>query len=270
MPTTTFSEEELIELEILRDEEIDALVKQGFLTKSEQWNPQLRNGFVFTYPEIVLEIRTGERYPVELAEYHLKNTCLPRIVIDDLRVALRRILWEGCQINNLDNWNKRGTANSAGMFEFETIVLQIVAKAFAHLEEFRKNQIKWTEASKQHTIDRSLASQRVQTLKSMYSIDLSNDSDYLESQRGKKDGLMQQHKVDISSAKTQKDIVDAEFGLNPSSIGGHDLANSLLGKTPGEICAKVPEIFRILRIECVIRSDLSRAFLAKQALLRKR
>lgn len=36
MPKSTFSEEELIELEILRDEEIDALVNQGFLTKSEQ------------------------------------------------------------------------------------------------------------------------------------------------------------------------------------------------------------------------------------------
>ncbi len=119
-------------------------------------------------------------------------------------------------------------------------------------------------------IDRSLASQRVQMLKSMYGIDLSNDSDYLQYQRDKKDGLVQQRVVDISSAKTQKDVLDAELGLNPSSIGGHDLANSHLGKTPDQICAMVPEIFRILHIECVIRSDLSRAFLAKQVQLRKK
>ncbi len=45
-----FSEEELVELELLHDEEIDQLVNQGFLLKSEQWNPELRNGLVFTYP----------------------------------------------------------------------------------------------------------------------------------------------------------------------------------------------------------------------------
>lgn len=71
-----------------------------------------------------------------------------RNVIDDLRVALRRILWDGCQINNLENWNERGTVNSAGIFEFEMIVLKIVANSVARLGEFRNDPTKWTEVTK--------------------------------------------------------------------------------------------------------------------------
>ena len=93
---------------------------------------------------------------------------------------------------------------------------------------------------------------------------------FLQYQREKPFGLAQREKVDILSAKVQEDIVDSDFGLNASSIGGYDLANSLLGKKPDQICDKVPGIFRILHIECVIRSDLSRTFLAKQCQLREK
>lgn len=114
MLAPTFSENELIELELLRDEEIDALVNQGFLLKSEQWNPELRNGFVFTHPEMILEITTGERYPVEPLDYRLKNINLPRVIIDDLKVSLRHICMGRCRTNNLGNWIAREMASSTG------------------------------------------------------------------------------------------------------------------------------------------------------------
>lgn len=87
---------------------------------------------------------------------------------------------------------------------------------------------------------------------------------------GIKGRIAQQERIAISSAKTKNEILKTGFGLDLSSIGGHDLANSLLGKTPDQVCAKLPEIFRILHIECVIRSDLSRAFLQKQNQVRKK
>lgn len=139
MLAPTFSENELIELELLRDEEIDALVNQGFLLKSEQWNLELRNGFVFTHPEMILEITTGERYPVEPLDYRLKNINLPRVVIDDLRVSLRHICMGCCRTNNLGNWIAREMANSTGIFEFEMVVLHIVTKTVVHLAEYRSD-----------------------------------------------------------------------------------------------------------------------------------
>lgn len=273
MLAPTFSEEELIELEILRDEEIDTLVNQGYLVRSEQWNPEFRNGFVFTYPEMILEITTGERYPVEPIDYHLKNTYLPRVVIDDLRIALRHICMDGCRTNNRENWTKRGTANSTGIFEFDMVVLHIVTKTVAHLVDYRSDPTAWgnkAEASKRQMVDRSIAEQRVEMLRLISGIDLSSNTKYLEYQRDAKAGLAQQEKIDMLSAKTKYDILNTEFGLNLASIGGHDLANSLLRKTPDQICAKLPNIFRILHIECVIRSDLSRVFLQKQNQLRNK
>ena len=273
MLVPTLTEEGLIELEVLRDEKIDTLVNQGFLCKTEQWNHELRNAFVFTYPEIILEITKGERYPVEPLDYHLKNICLPRVVIDDLRVVLRQIYLHNCQINTVERCNERGTANSIGIFAFEMAVLHVVAKTIAHLLEYRRdptNSRYKTGTVQQQMVDRSLVKKGLEMLEDMYGIDLSRDTKYLQYQRNKQDGMDGREKLDISSAKTKKDIIDSEFGLNPSSIGEHDLVISLLGKTPDQICLILPEIFRIFDIECVVRSDLSRAYLEKQTQLRKK
>ena len=55
------------------------------------------------------------------------------------------------------------------------------------------------------------------------------------------------------------------FGIDPSTIQGHHLANTILGKTPEEIYAKIPETSRILHCESVIHSDLTSKFLKAQA-----
>ncbi len=59
------------------------------------------------------------------------------------------------------------------------------------------------------------------------------------------------------------------FGIDPSSVQGHDLANSILGKTPEEVCKKIPEAWRILHIESIVRSDLTSKFQRAQAGIRK-
>ncbi len=57
-------------------------------------------------------------------------------------------------------------------------------------------------------------------------------------------------------------------GIDPKSIQGHDLANSIIGKTPDDVCAKIPEMFRILHIESVVRSDLAAKFFRRQGQIR--
>lgn len=46
------------------------------------------------------------------------------------------------------------------------------------------------------------------------------------------------------------------------------MANSITGKTPEDVCAKIPEIFRILHIESVVRSDLAAKLFRRQAEIR--
>lgn len=46
-----FTVDELIELELLRDQEIDALVNEGFVPHKDRWNLEHRDGFNFLYPE---------------------------------------------------------------------------------------------------------------------------------------------------------------------------------------------------------------------------
>lgn len=46
------------------------------------------------------------------------------------------------------------------------------------------------------------------------------------------------------------------------------MANSIIGKTPEYVCAKIPEIFRILHIESLVRSDLTAKFFRRQAKIR--
>ena len=48
----------------------------------------------------------------------------------------------------------------------------------------------------------------------------------------------------------------------------NDLANSIIGKTPEDVCARYPKTFRILHIEGVVRSDLAAKFFRRQAKIR--
>lgn len=220
---SSFTEDESIELELLRDQEIDALVDQKFLPADEQWNPELRSGFVFLYPEVIVEIVTGHPYPAGPLEYQVKNQTMPRLIVDKLKSALYEILQNDGKANNLEKWANRGHLNNFGCFEFEMTVLHIAAKTAEHLADYRNSQ----QATK--------ASREFGNLNTSYGV-ASDD---------------QGNRIDLST------------------IQGHGSVTSLLGKTPEEICAEVPEHFRILHIESVIRGDLYSDFLYQKGAIRK-
>lgn len=95
-----FTDDELVELEFLRDQEIDGLVENGLLPKEDRWNVECRQCFTLTFPEITLDIVTGDWYPV-------KNISLPRVVVDQLRVALRGIHESDKRENTFKRWGER-------------------------------------------------------------------------------------------------------------------------------------------------------------------
>lgn len=55
--TSFFTEDELIELEFLRDQEIDSMIDDNLLSCNERFNTELRDGFRFEHPEMVRAIR---------------------------------------------------------------------------------------------------------------------------------------------------------------------------------------------------------------------
>jgi len=53
MDISLLTEDELIELEFLRDQEIDLMVDENILDCNERFSIELRDGFRFEYPEMV-------------------------------------------------------------------------------------------------------------------------------------------------------------------------------------------------------------------------
>ncbi len=273
-----FSEEELVELEILRDQEIDAMFDQGLLPQKDRWNEGHRNGFCFNYPEMTLEITTGDGYPVEPLTHLITNISLPRVVVDQLRVVLRESLTTDSQENTLGRWQER-ESNDCGCFEFEMAALHIVAKSDAHLKRFRSDPTYWrVQTTTLRTTDHTMSFERRVIMDEMYGIPnvLPNpddpadtydpfDPDYLR----KVTDLTDEHMLDMADVKHHNEIKDSMWGVDPASIQGHELANTILGKTPEEVCAVIPDFFRILHIESVVRSDRVARFRARQSRIRK-
>lgn len=86
-----FTDDELVELDLLRDQEIHTLVDHGLISKEDRWNVECRQSFALTFPQMTLYIVTGDQYPVKPLSYEVRNIGLPRVIVDQLRVALRGI-----------------------------------------------------------------------------------------------------------------------------------------------------------------------------------
>lgn len=276
--TGMFSEDELVELEVLRDQEIDAMFDQGLLPDKDRWNLEYRRAFCFNYPEMTLEIVTGDGYPVNTLTHQITNISLPRIVVDQLRVILRECLENDSQANSFEKWCER-EASGSGFFEFEMAALHIVAKSVAHLKHFRSDPAYWrTQATALRQTDYAMSLDRRRILENMYGLsglvpdpgDPSDTYDPLNPDWSKKEtDLTDEKSLDFGDAQHQSEIKDSMWGIDPASVVGHDLANTVLSKTPEQVCAQIPEQFRILHIESVVRSDLLARFLRCQSKIRK-
>ena len=181
-----FTDDELVELELLRDQEIDSLVDARLLPKDDRWNPECRQGFTFTFPEMAIYVVTGDWYPVKALSYEVNNISLSRVVVDQLRVALRGIHESDARANTFERWRKRGSSES-GCFEFEMGALHIAAKATNHLEHYRKDPTFWRKQTSLQRTDYKLSLERRKYLRDIYGYDdlVPDDSDE-EDDNGKK------------------------------------------------------------------------------------
>lgn len=226
-----FSNDELVELELLRDQEIDNLVDAGLLPKNHRWNPECRQGFTLTFPEMAVCIVTGDRYPVKALSYQVKNISLPRVVVDQLRVALRGIHETDARANTFESWKGRESSES-GCFEFEMGALHIAARATTHLELYRKDRTYWRKNQiGLQTTDYKLSLERRKYLRDIYGYDdlIPDDSDEEEDSGKKKQrydpfnpdwskketDLTDEQKLDFSTVNDKTAITESRLAFLP-------------------------------------------------------
>ncbi|MCJ1270345.1 hypothetical protein MMC22_010241 [Lobaria immixta] len=217
----TFTDDDRIELELLRDQEIDALVEEALIPEEERWNVEMRNGFILHHPEVIIEITTGHPYPAGPLECQVKNLTMPRIIVDQLRVALRHSTQIDNGANSIEKWTDRGMLRNCEPFECEMAALHIAPKTQEFLTQYRR------------------------------------DPEELD------DTETKQSTADLTTSDHEN------TGIDLSTLRGHHSVNFLLGRTPEQICAGIPECFRILHIESVVRGDLHNSFLREQCKIRK-
>lgn len=219
MSDLALSDEELIQLKLLREEEIDKLVEQGLLNQDQRWEPELLDGFTLSYAEMHLVIKTGDSYPVQPLNFRVENVSLPRLVVDDLRIALRQTAMADSKTNRLEAWNTREESNVYGYFDFAMTALHLATQTKQFLVDYRKDA---------------------------------------------------ENKAELTKEVKPHEQANEEKGLDLKSVTGDALIKEIIGKTPQEICADLPEQFRILHVESVIRPDLTKRFLTQQESVREK
>ncbi|KAI0171891.1 ADP-ribosylation [Hypoxylon sp. FL1284] len=132
------SEDDLVQLSLLRDFETDELIDGGFLSEDEKLAAPLDKELTFRYEELSLRITAGISYPATSVSWAVDNHMLPIKVVDDLRVELRQIAETAAATNNISRWKRREEECKFGIFEPIMVVLEFVKKTAARLEPWRQ------------------------------------------------------------------------------------------------------------------------------------
>lgn len=133
----TFSDDELVELSLLRAKEVDELVEHGLLDASRRFDDGLLHSLVLSYPELTIWLQTGPTYPAEQLQVEIENISLPRLVVDELRNAAREIVSRGAETNNHEGWSRRTHNDDFGVFGFEMTAFHVAQGASKHLRNYR-------------------------------------------------------------------------------------------------------------------------------------
>ncbi|KAI0888914.1 ADP-ribosylation [Annulohypoxylon maeteangense] len=132
------SEDELVELSLLRDFEIDELIKAGLINQENQLKTPLDQELIFEHEELILHVTAGPFYPAMSVTWKVENTTLPRKMVDELRAQLRQIAEAAETTNNISKWRGR-EESEFGVFEPTMAVLELATKTNGYLKAWRKS-----------------------------------------------------------------------------------------------------------------------------------
>lgn len=143
MVSEVWSDEDLVELHFVRAKEIDALVDQAILSEKQRYSDELHQGFTLRYPELVLEIVTGDHYPVKPLTFETTNSTLPRVVIDGLREELRQIVFDDEKPSLAEEWRNRAECDNLESADFPMTALHLITATISRLKDFRADEKYW-------------------------------------------------------------------------------------------------------------------------------
>jgi len=135
-----FSEDDIIQLALLRDEETDALIDAGLLDSDQRMASPLDQELCFAFEELVLHVNAGSRYPVSTPEQFIVNHTLSRLDVDHLRNRLRHIVEKSRDTNCLEKWIDRENT-VFGIFEPTMVVLEMAKETRAWIDAIRSRNV---------------------------------------------------------------------------------------------------------------------------------
>lgn len=133
----TFSDDDLVELSLLRAKEVDELVEHGLLDTSRRFDEELLDIIALSYPELRVSLHTGPTYPAEQLQLEIENISLPRLTVDELRSVAREIVVRDTDTNNYEGWSRRSYNDDFGIFQFEMTAFHVAQAVSEQLVAYR-------------------------------------------------------------------------------------------------------------------------------------
>ncbi|KAI0156776.1 ADP-ribosylation [Xylariaceae sp. FL1272] len=134
------SEDDLIELSLLRDFETDALIEADLLSSDERQTQVLDRGLIYKYEEADLHINPEPQYPAGSVHWHVESHLLSRNSVISLRETLRTIVEAAEFTNNLSRWRNRQEECDMGVFEPVQVVLNLAKTMREHVKDWQSTR----------------------------------------------------------------------------------------------------------------------------------
>jgi hypothetical protein len=129
------TDEDLIQLSLLRSLEVDEIVEAGFLDSSSRFEDDLLEEIKYKSTELDVTIKTGPGYPATQLILEHDNYSLPRLVMDGLRIACRKTVADGTKRNNLEAWSQRDPDE---IFDYDMTALVVMKTIHEHISKYRQ------------------------------------------------------------------------------------------------------------------------------------
>ena len=78
----------------------------------------------------------GETYPAKQLDFEVDNLELSRLVVDGLRINLRKILLEDAEVNSFEKWMEKMDGDAFEVFHFDITALKFVEKTVEYLANY--------------------------------------------------------------------------------------------------------------------------------------
>ncbi|KAJ6442415.1 parp domain-containing protein [Purpureocillium lavendulum] len=131
------SDDDLVQLSVLRDEETDGLVEAGHLSDKHRWDSPLESTISFEYDEMTLHVTPGPAYPVAQPAWEIVNRSMPIDAVDGLRRRLRGIIAEGHVVNTAERLRAWVAACDGREFDYSKVITLMADEARRALAVFR-------------------------------------------------------------------------------------------------------------------------------------